>query len=154
LQIGLGVVVLFVTFVGALSGVRYFVNRDTRDDLTKMQGEWKFTRAGTDADSGPSTGVRIAGDRWTYVVGGTGRETPHRLVLNPAANPKEIDLIRIRDDGSPEVFARARKPVELRQVGVYELDGDTLRVALAPANEPRPKAMDDTPTLTFTRVKK
>src|SRR5439155_7623842 len=137
LVIGLSVVVLLA---GGLA-VWYFATRDTRDDLTKLQGEWKFTRPGMTTDRGPSTVVRVRGDRWTIVTDGVER-TSHRIELNPAASPKEIDLIWVNPNGDPHVFKdRAGRPVEMRLVGVYTLDGDTLTIAHSPAHEGRPTSL-------------
>jgi uncharacterized protein (TIGR03067 family) len=152
LVIGLSVVVI----LAAGLAVWFFTTRDTRDDLTKLQGEWKFTRYGIGNDRGPSTVVRVSGDRWTIVTEGVERTT-HRIELNPAASPKEIDLIWVQKDGDPNVFKdRAGRPVEMRLVGVYALDGETLTIAHNPAHEGRPTSLDgkDHPVSTYTRVTK
>jgi uncharacterized protein (TIGR03067 family) len=147
LYLGLTVVVL----VAAGAGLWYGAFRGPRDDRGGFQGEWAVSVAGRTTQAV----IRVEGDRWTYVSGGQpGRS--YQLVLNPAARPKEIDLILLDPDGKPAAFTHGQGAgSQVTMYGVYTLDGDTARVALNP--DARPTALDapdDPPPLTLTRVKK
>ncbi|HJZ59872.1 MAG TPA: TIGR03067 domain-containing protein [Gemmataceae bacterium] len=132
--------------------------RDTgpKDDLGRLQGEWKITPAGAPGkDDGPPLLIRIEGDRWSHVVGDE-VVTTWRLALDPDANPKRLDLTLIERNGRP--VPAERSGPEPKLLGIYALDGDTLRWAQNPATAPdgRPKSLDDPEAmvLTLTRVKK
>jgi uncharacterized protein (TIGR03067 family) len=124
-------------------GLGYAVLRDAgpRDDLGRFQGEWKVAVPGR-TDAAPLV-IRVTGDTWTYVAGGMPRGS-YRLTLDPAANPKEIDLLMLGPDGEPLV--RPGGPLvgaEVKLHGVYRVEKDRATVALAPASEPRPTSLDD-----------
>ena len=124
------------------------------DDLSRLQGEWGITVA----DRGEIGLIRIKGDRWVYVFGGQERSS-HRITLNPAATPKEIDLTSLLPNGQPVIFTDGPgKGSEMKQRGVYTLEGDTLVIALVPVQEgPRPKTPNDPdgpPSLTLMRKSK
>jgi uncharacterized protein (TIGR03067 family) len=134
----------------------YAVFRDAapKDDLGRLQGEWRVTRpGGAPGQDDSQTLIRVEGDRWSYVVGGR-EATAWRLVLNAAADPKEIDLTLIERNGEP--VPAPRSGPEPRQLGIYAIDGDTVRWARNPAGGPdgRPKSLDDPATVTLTRVRK
>jgi uncharacterized protein (TIGR03067 family) len=146
-----------VALVAGGFGLWYAVLRDPgpRDDLGRFQGEWKVGVPGR-AETAPLT-VRVTGDKWTYVVNGQEQRT-YRLTLNPAASPKEIDLLMLGADGEPLV--RPGGPLvgaEVRLHGVYSVEKDRATVVLVPGSEPRPKSVDepgDAQTLTLERVKR
>jgi uncharacterized protein (TIGR03067 family) len=119
-----------------------------KEDHAAIQGEWRLTRM--EGDDG-QLGVRVDGDRWAYVVGGR-EATVWRVELNPAADPKEIELTQIERGGQA---VKVSAGSDAKMVGVYSVDGKTLRVALAPHHNGRPKALDDpdAQTLTLTRAK-
>ncbi|HYH67345.1 MAG TPA: TIGR03067 domain-containing protein [Urbifossiella sp.] len=132
--------------------VWYAFLRGPSDDLGRMQGDWVLKGA----DGRDRVVVRIAGDRWTYHAGA--EERGHsRIALNPGAAPKEIDLTALEPDGRPRTFTRGAVGVEMKEVGVYELRGDELRIAKAPAwhGGARPTSLTDseTPTQTLVRVR-
>jgi uncharacterized protein (TIGR03067 family) len=118
-----------------------------------MQGDW----AVKGADGRDRGFVRVEGDRWTYHSGGQERGS-HRIALNPAATPKEIDLTALEPDGRAKTFTRGAVGVEMKELGVYALAGDELRVTRTPAwnGGTRPKGLDDpdAPALTLVRVTK
>ncbi|MFO0797394.1 MAG: hypothetical protein U0804_07935 [Gemmataceae bacterium] len=138
--------------VVALLGVAgwFLPLRGPSDDLGRMQGDWVLKGA----DGRSRAGVRIAGDVWTYYAGDEERGRS-RITLNPAA--REIDLTALEADGRPRTFTRGAVGVEMKEVGVYDLRGDELRIAKAPAwhGGTRPKSLDDaeTPALTLVRSK-
>ena len=124
-----------------------------KDDLGRFQGEWQVTFAGVETRSAPAVLIRVEGDRWTYAS--PMQQSDARIVLNPVADPKEIDLIRLDADGQPWIYTRGEK-TEVRQQGVYAFDGDTIRVALSPYPDPRPKTLNpaDAPVWVLSRVKR
>ena len=132
-------------------GVWYAFPRGPSDDLGRMQGDWAIKGA----DGRDRGFVRVAGDRWTYHAGGQERAS-HRIALNPAASPKEIDLTALESDGRAKTFTRGAAGAEMKELGVYALDGDELRIAKTPAwnGGTRPKTLDDpdAPALTLVRA--
>jgi uncharacterized protein (TIGR03067 family) len=120
----------------------YFVLREPKDDMERLQGEWAIQlprEEGTEGGaSGPPLLVRVKGDRWVYVAGGEERSF-FRVKLNEAANPKEIDLTRTTPDGKPASSTNDRGQQEAVVMrGVYAIDKKTLKVSLAPGTQPRP----------------
>ena len=138
-----------VALVGVV--VWYAVLRSPPDDLAAMQGDWVMRGP----DGRDRALVRIDGDLWTYHVGD---DIPGRLriVLNTDAAPREIDLTVLEPDGRPRTFTRGAVGVEMKELGVYELRGDEMRIAKAPAwyGGTRPRALTEpqTPALTLVRV--
>jgi uncharacterized protein (TIGR03067 family) len=131
----------------------YAFLRSPPDDLAAMQGDWVLKGA----DGRDRGFVRVEGDRWTYHSGGQERGS-HRVALNPVATPKEIDLTALEPDGRAKTFTRGAVGVEMKEVGVYDLRGDELRIARTPAwnGGTRPTKLDDpeSPALTLVRVTK
>ncbi len=139
--------------------VWFFAIRETgpRDDHGRLQGDWLIVMPGESSEVSagrPPSLVRIEGDRWAYVSGG--RETSAwKLTLN--ADAKELDLTKLEADGQPARFTHgAGKGTEVKQLGMYELDGDEFKVVLAPVQEGRRPTLNDTdiPALTLKRVTK
>ena len=141
-------------------GIWYFAihDRGQKDDFTRIQGEWKIAIPGEEpsqSEGRPPSIIRIEGDHWTYVSGGRETSSWH-VALDPNVQPKQIDLTRLEADGQPALFTYgARKGAEVKQLGVYSLDGETFKVTLAPVLEGRPQTHDgEVPTLTLTRMGK
>jgi uncharacterized protein (TIGR03067 family) len=91
-----------------------------------MQGTWTVTAWETKGEPPPDEPVEklrveIAGDRLVFHEDQT--KYVLTFVLNPAASPKTIDLQRKDEPPMP---------------GIYELDGDTLKVCFNKGKE-RPK---------------
>jgi uncharacterized protein (TIGR03067 family) len=126
--------------------------RGPSDDLGRFQGEWQVDVYGRDGGA-----IRVRGERWTYVAGRQDRLS-YRMSLNPAASPKEIELIQLRPDGEPAVYTHGPQrgsPVKMH--GVYSVNKDGARVVLRPGVEPRPTSLDDpgdAQTLTLKRVQR
>jgi uncharacterized protein (TIGR03067 family) len=117
-----------------------FRNRGPADDLGRMQGDWVLGMTGRAED----LVIRIEGNRLAYVSGGQERSR-HRIELSPVATPKEIDLISLLASGQPKIFTDGPgRGSEMKQRGVYTLDGDSLVMCLVPVQEgPRPTRLDD-----------
>ncbi len=149
-RLRLAVVALAVVALAA-TVLWYAAFRGPSDDLGRLQGDWAI-RGADGRDRGI---VRIAGDHWTYHSAGKEQAT-HRIALNPAAAPKEIDLTALEPDGRAKTFTRGATGVEMKELGVYSLSGDELRIAKVPAwgSGKRPATLDDpdAPALTLTRV--
>jgi uncharacterized protein (TIGR03067 family) len=107
------------------------------DDRERIVGVWTLASIET-------AGLSISGERveqchWAL----TGREylsTSHAApvagtyALDPATTPKRIDTTPTTGPMKRRAFA-----------GIYELDGDTLRVCLSDDGGPRPTGFPDTP---------
>ena len=133
---------LLAAAVGVIAvGVWYFALRGPRDDLGRLQGEWRLTVAGR-AGQFPIT-VRVRGDRWTYLVGGQ-EQKRYALALRPDADPKEIDLVQLGPDDQPLLEKHERggafTPVTLR--GIYAIEDGKMKVLTAPSPLPRPTTFD------------
>lgn len=98
--------------------------------------------------------IRVSGDQWTYIVGGRDKKS-YQLVLNTTAQPKEIDLVLLRPDGTPATNTHgpgAGSPVALH--GIYTLEETTARVILAPGGEKRPTSLEDPGTSQVLNLEK
>lgn len=97
-----------------------------------LLGAWRFEAIDTGGPGGPKE-EELAKARMTFGKGDTmvlvepdGKEREYTIKLDPAAKPKGIDLIEKAGT----------------TLGVYELDGDTLRLALAQSgSDTRPAAL-------------
>jgi uncharacterized protein (TIGR03067 family) len=95
-------------------------------DKDKIQGTWKIVsgeKGGKPlpADKLKDIKVVFAGDKLTFSSGGKSSE--HAFKLDPAKKPKEIDVEFGGKTGT----------------GIYELDGNTLKIAHGELGDPRPK---------------
>jgi uncharacterized protein (TIGR03067 family) len=146
-----------VVFGGAALGLWYAFLRGPTADLDRLQGEWRVVVPGRDEEAGPPVLIRVAGDRWTYVAGGREQRT-YRVGLNPAASPKEIDLVQLGPDGEPATYTHGPgRGSVVKLHGVYSVNKDEARVVLRPGVEPRPTSLDDpgdAQTLTLKRTAK
>jgi uncharacterized protein (TIGR03067 family) len=108
----------------------YWVIRDP-GDLNRLQGDWQVSIAGRPTP----TVIQVTGDRWQSVANGVAGK-PYRITLNPAANPKQIDL-------DPIETAGLRGPLP-KLHGIYAFEGTgTVRVRVNDTTEPRPDTLDD-----------
>lgn len=137
-----------VVLVGGFALGRAFLSGPP-DDLGRLQGEWQVEVYGRSRVM-----VRVAGDRWTYVIDGR-EQRSYRVELNPAANPREIDLTQLRADETTAANTHGPgRGTGVKMHGVYTVEKDVVRVVLRPGVEPRPTSLDepgDAQTLTLTR---
>jgi uncharacterized protein (TIGR03067 family) len=127
--------VVFVLVAAVGLGFAFF--RGSGSDHDRMQGDWNYSVAGRS-----NLGIiRVEGDVWSYRSGGPiGRS--YRLTLRADASPKEIDLALLGDDGQPVTFTHgAGRGSEVKLLGIYEISGSSVRLALSP--EKRPANFDD-----------
>jgi uncharacterized protein (TIGR03067 family) len=108
---------------------------DRDNDLAKLQGEWREVAAHVRDDEvwRPLTGGAdfvIRGDRLTLSFDDEDAGTRERRIrLHPAMKPKGFDFINEHKGQT--------------QVAAYELQGDTLTIAYAAADEgPRPASLE------------
>ncbi len=132
-----------------------------KPDPERLQGTWIAVAASTNGEPVDpakvgAMGLTVAGDEWRTKSGVF--EKRYRLALAADKTPPEIDLTQLGPDGNPEAVAFGpgkREPVVQR--GVYEFDGETLRVALTRPPAERPKRFDpaaDVLVFTYERAGK
>jgi len=121
---------------------------DAKKELAKFQGTWAIESAQADGQEIPtdvfkSFKMTFKGDSYTVQMGQEKIEGTFRL--DPSANPKRIDVLP--DDG-PD---RGRV-----QQGVYEFDGDKLKICAATPGTDRPAGFDtkDKPGRTLLILRK
>lgn len=102
-------------------------------DLKRLQGTWLYQsqtiggRPISDKDRG-EIWIEIEGETLT-LRGTSGLKVETRMVLDPKASPKAIDFMW-RDDASGKSFIHK---------GIYEWDGETLRMCFDNTGKERPK---------------
>jgi uncharacterized protein (TIGR03067 family) len=92
-----------------------------KKDLKLLQGTWTMTALevnGQDVsiDKLEGTTVTIKGDRYEVTV--KGKKHGCTLKLDPAKDPKEVDMVFSEPGGADKV-----------NKGIYKVDGDTLKIA-------------------------
>jgi uncharacterized protein (TIGR03067 family) len=104
-------------------------------DLAQIQGEWVMVSGERDGQALPEQFVKTSrricqGDQTIAIVNGEiGLQA--KFTLDPSKKPKTIDYDLT---GGPNKG--------LIQLGIYEIDGDTLRFCQSTPGEPRPTAFD------------
>ncbi|WP_162671939.1 TIGR03067 domain-containing protein [Gemmata massiliana] len=119
----------------------YFAIRtpEPRDDFGRFQGEWKLTVA--DREKQMPITVRVSGDKWTWLVGGTDQKR-YAMTLRPDTNPKEIDLTQLTADDAPLQERRGESTGAVVLRGIYTIEGDKAKLVTAPSPLPRPTTFD------------
>ena len=103
---------------------------DAKNDLKKLDGTWVLASGENDgkkisADTLKTGQLTIDGDKHTVKVGDTTYKGTHKL--DPTAKPKTIDITPTNGDNKGKT-----------SLGIYDLDGDTLKICWAPAGKDRP----------------
>jgi uncharacterized protein (TIGR03067 family) len=122
------------------------VNGTSRSDIVAIQGEWRVIFAEDSGRTGPQEAlqdirVSITQDELTMEI--AGRKNVSTFTLDPSTARKSIDII---------TEGRTKR-------GIYDLQGDTLRICFSEATDDRPTAFDSQPdspndvVLTLKRVK-
>lgn len=102
-------------------------------DRDKLQGEWRAESVVRGGEKLPeeeikSVSLSVKDDRWTVMIGG--REEKGKFMEDAAKKPKEITFAS--DDGT-------------ERKGLYEVEGDTLKVCVSQPGEARPTELDSKP---------
>lgn len=123
-------IVLMVAIFLCLSAAKN--TEPVRDDAKNIQGTWKFVswlaegREETVPDS-----MRVIINAETLLIG-RGESTPQdttgfKYTIDAVKDPKQMDwLVQLDPDHT------------IRQLAIYSLDGDTLKINCAAADKPRP----------------
>jgi uncharacterized protein (TIGR03067 family) len=120
-------------------------NDETATDQTKLQGTWTMVSGERDgqafSDDIRKTFKRVAKDNETTVTAGAELMLKAKFSVDPSKQPKTIDYSVI--GGS---YAGSQ------QLGIYELEGETVKFCFAVPGKPRPTSFstksDDGRTLT------
>jgi uncharacterized protein (TIGR03067 family) len=129
---------LGVVAVSCLAALAAPAAEEKKADKDAIQGAWDLTSveiSGTKVEVPPGKGISLtfSGDKVTKKEAGK-KEEEGTFRLNDTTKPKEIDLT-VPKKGDPTA--------KMTLKGVYELDGDTLRIGMPKGDEdPRPAAMD------------
>ena len=125
---------------------------DQAEELKKLEGTWEFDSAVSNGDKAPAEELKkmkvIIGDGKIKVQQGDQvlDEMPFKISVD--ATPKNIDVTNTQGD---------KKGKE--ELGIYELDGDTLKICSSNPGEKRPTAFESkegskTDLLVLKRAKK
>ena len=132
--------------------------QEPKGDLAKLQGRW--TRV--EAKDAPSLTWVIKGSDLTgrtKTSKGVDATITCTLKLDEAAKPRVMDSVKIKVDFGGEVGVLEGEVGVLDypdEPGIYECEGDTLKVCSGLMGHPRPKTFEtsDTQTLTVFRREK
>ena len=98
-----------------------------RTDLEKIQGHWKIVGWELGGQPAPPAGARFVFHLNTGELQADGDTYRMTFELNPAAEPKRIDLVLAWLGSAPAQ-------------GIYALDGEVLRICYSWGGLPRPAA--------------
>jgi uncharacterized protein (TIGR03067 family) len=118
--------------LGFLLGATVVRAEDARDVTKKLAGTWKVESARVNGTDAPLAGgqVTFSGDRMTTRVGG--KEETVSFRVDPSKKPPTIDF------ASVDQTAKGEAPGK----GIYDLDGDTLKLCIGSADQ-RPTQFSD-----------
>lgn len=111
-------------------------------DLAKFQGTWVVESVLADGKELPAEVVKafkmtFKGDAYTVALGA--EKTEGTIYLDASKNPRTIDIV---PDNGPD---RGKK-----QPGIYELDGDQLKICAAQPGKERPTTFDTKDKIGYT----
>ena len=122
---------LLVLGLALLVGAAYADDKDKKSDLDKMKGTWKATSGEAGGQPLPKEALdpivfTVKGDKYTFKSAEEDEEGT--LKLDSAKKPAQMDvsITEGKDKGK-------------KQYGIYEIDGDTLKLCFAPPEAERPK---------------
>jgi len=109
-----------------------------KKDLAQLQGEWSMVSAGGGGQTMPSASIKNSkrvckGDETTVIVGGQ-LLMKAKFILDPSTKPKSIDY---------QVTGGAN--TGKTQLGIYELEGDTVKFCFAAPGKARPEDFSTSP---------
>jgi uncharacterized protein (TIGR03067 family) len=108
------------------------VKSDSKQDMEKMQGEWTMVSGSRDGQPIPDEFVQslrrtISGDKFSVKREGESLSAG-TFKLDASKTPKTIDLTLTEGQASGQTIQ-----------GIYELQGDTLKICYSAPGQPRPK---------------
>ena len=102
-----------------------------KKDMAQLEGEWVMVSGERDGQSLPEdyvkTAARVAKDGVSTVTIGGMVVMKSKYTIDPSKKPKAIDFEALEGEAKGDKLH-----------GIYELDGDTVRFCLAPADKARP----------------
>jgi uncharacterized protein (TIGR03067 family) len=113
-------------------------NEAVKKDLAQLQGEWSMVSGTADGQAMPEEMVKemkrvCKGDQTTTTMGGQ-VFMKAKITLDPSKKPRTIDY------EMTEGFTKGKK-----QLGIYELDGDTFKSCFAAPGADRPTQFTSKP---------
>lgn len=120
-----------------------------KEEDKQLEGTWKVISI-TSGDGGEAPQemlrdmiVSIEGEKWKTFSGG--RASEESIKLDPAKNPKSIDLTRTPIVGVISDGKNQNRPEVKPEIlpGIFDLDGDRLRICLANPGAKRPTQIPD-----------
>ena len=105
-------------------------DKTDKTDLDKLQGTWKFASMEQDGQPGPkgddTPTITFERDKFTVKAGGQVVQAGTQ-VLDAGKKPKAVDATVTEGEGKGTTM-----------LGIYELDGDTLKACFDPQGKKRP----------------
>jgi uncharacterized protein (TIGR03067 family) len=131
----------------AISLVRAADNEAVKKDLAQLQGEWTMVSASADGQSMSEDMLKqmkrvCKGDELTVTMGDR-VYLKAKIAIDPSKKPKTIDY------DMSEGFIKGKK-----QLGIYELNGDTFKACFNAPGAERPKELKSGDGLTFSEWKR
>jgi uncharacterized protein (TIGR03067 family) len=107
---------------------------ENQKELERFQGTWRYESIESDGETIPAETFKDwrlvkEGDRYTFTQGDAVYKGTFKVDVSKT--PKTIDITRTE---GPEGG--------MKSAGIYELDGDTYKVCLAPPGKDRPTAFE------------
>ena len=128
------------TFVSAKAKQMEASDKAIADELKRFEARWRFVEIEVGGNKVPEKAFEkdtlvLKGKRFASFV--AGKLVHGEFKIDPLAKPKTIDIIFTEGPGKGH-----------SQKGIYELDGDTQKVCIAPPDEPRPDRLSPPRTAT------
>jgi uncharacterized protein (TIGR03067 family) len=121
------------------AGLLLAAGAPSKDDLAKkdldaMKGTWKAVSGEEDGkavqeDDAKKFKLVVDGDKYTFTVEGVSEEQG-TIKLDPSQKPRAIDVMILSGDDKGK-----------SQHGLYEVEGDTLKLCFTPPGRERPKEL-------------
>jgi uncharacterized protein (TIGR03067 family) len=114
-----------------LVGAAWADDKEKKGDLQEMKGRWKATSGESSGTALPNAFLDdisfvVKGDTYTFKVGDDEEEGTLKLDATKKPAYMDVNITKGNDKGK-------------KQYGIYQLDGDTLKICLAKPEEERTK---------------